>query len=232
MRDVGSVEWSIVVFLFLLMFAYNWFFGQHLYQLIVRLVFHRSRATYRKWGVEKQIFQPVSNVWFAVSAAVIVLFTGLAILGALFSTVLITGKWPFGFDQLHTTSTLAFSVSYLSFFVEMQRTESAFVKVRRLNRLRDVFHTQLAVTELLSVYESLRSAPDLYWEEFSNLSDERVNGSAVREYMTLSDPFRHSQSLDYHKIVIALMVLTIAIGIIAAIGALDVIIPFLNGLFG
>lgn len=60
MNDLNYSDWVFIAFILGLMVLYCFLFGHYLVQALVRFDFRKRRPSYRKWGVEKDIFWPPS----------------------------------------------------------------------------------------------------------------------------------------------------------------------------
>ena len=93
--------------------------------------------------------------------------------------------------------------------VRSERIKNIADKTKTLNNLKEVFHQKFSVSELLSMYEALRPAPPLFWEEYANLPDEQVTQETNRIYRERAAPYGHSQASKYNRTVIVVAVLTL-----------------------
>ena len=145
---------------------------------------------------------PHPRAWFIGWAIVIAVFAAVTFLMALFSTLLITDASRVGGDQIYDTFNFFFIGLILGVAVEWQRFEDLQRRGKSLDGLREVFHERFAVSELLSVYESLRHAPPLFWKEYTQLPDEEVNEETNRRYRERAVPYSYSQSSRHNRIII------------------------------
>ncbi len=101
-------------------------------------------------------------------------------------------------------------------------------KIDKLTKLPSPFHKQFRVTELLSMYEALRFAPPIFWEEYCNLEEGQISYDNNRRYRESAAPFQHSSLNVNNKLMlgIAIFVLiftavSVAIGVINLLPLLD-----------
>lgn len=113
---------------------------------------------------------------------------------------------------------LGFYAFLLGFSVKAQSIINIREKIKKLEDLREVFSQRFGVVELLSMYESLRLAPQMFWEEYSKIPDEAINEETNRKYRELAAPYRYAQSSKHSRIVI-----TVAVGTLALTAILVVI---------
>ena len=112
-------------------------------------------------------------------------------------------------DRFYYTVVLANYAFFVGFAVEAQRIQKITKMTRKLDDLREVFHERFSVSELLSIYEGLRFAPPLFWDEYANLDDDHISQETNRSYLERAAPYVHSQSSRHTMIVIVVAVLTL-----------------------
>ena len=216
MSETTYTEWAIVVFLFGFMCAYSFAFGGLAVQVALRLRIRGKETSFRKWGVEKEIFRPNSLVWVAVWGILVVLGTAFTFLLAFASTVLVTEDSTSGFDRFQYALTFAIYAAFMGLTFESERIKKITDMTRTLDNLRQTFHQQFSASELLSMYEALNPAPQLFWEEYAGLPDEEIGYNANRSYRERAAPYGHSQSSRYNRIIIAVAALTLLLTAILA----------------
>ena len=114
-----------------------------------------------------------------------------------------------GMDQLYYTASIALYGFFIGITVESERISKITEMPRKLDDLGEAFHQRFPVSELLSMYESLRSAPPLFWEEYAGLTDDEISEEANRSFRRRARPYRNIQSGRYNRIIIAVAVLTL-----------------------
>ena len=222
MSDLNYSDWAIIAFILGLMVVYCFFFGHYLVQAIVRLDFRKRLPSYRKWDVERDVFWPMSPQWFVGLGIVNCLFTSIIILVALLIEIPRIGLPGIDNDPKMFTIAIAFYAFFLGFSAKAQSIINIWEKIKKLEDLREVFGQRFGVVELLSMYESLRFAPQMFWEEYSKLPDEDINEETNRKYRELAAPYRYAQSSKHSRTVI-----TVATGTLALTAVLVVIEVFL-----
>ena len=212
MSDLSVSEWGIGIFFFLLMAAYAFLLGDYCFQAITRIQTRTKRPLLRKWGVENDLFRPASFVWFIIEGGVFSFFTACLIFLNSHASEVLLGEIPL-MEDLNTnprdfTISIAAYTFFLGFVLKQQSTMDIARKVRNLNNLRNVYHQRFTVSELLSMYESLRAAPQLFWEEYASLPDKDVNEKTNFKYRERVAPYQFSQSNRHNRTVITVAVLT------------------------
>ena len=218
MSDLNYSDWVFIAFILGLMAVYCYSLGHYLVQAIVRLDFRRRPPSYRKWGVERDIFWPTSLQWFVGLGIVLCLFTAFSILSALLIEIPEIGLPGIDNDPKMFTIAIAIYAFLLGFSVKAQTIINIREKIKKLEDLGEVFDQRFGVVELLSMYESLRFAPQMFWEEYSKLPDAAINEESNRKYRELAAPYLYAQSTKHSRIVI-----TVAIGTLALTAILVVI---------
>lgn len=209
MNDATYTDWILVVFFFGVMCMSAYSLGDAAIQTVLRIKSRERRSSYEKWGVSSDLLRPKSPLWFALLSVASILGTVLTFLIAFSSTVLVTGEATSNADRLYYTATFAMYALFVGSAIESQRIQKITVKVRALDDLRVVFHQRFSISELLSVYEALRFAPPLFWEEYSNLDDDQISHETNRSYCERAAPYVHSQSSRHTMMVIIVAVLTL-----------------------
>ena len=216
MTEVDLSHWAVVTFFFGLMCGYAFLLARIVFQVALRLSKRIDRSLYRKWGLEEDLYWPLSGAWFIGWGVLVVLGAAFTFVFALFSTLLVTDASRVGGDQIYETFNFFFIGLILGATVEWQRFENIQRKVKKLDGLRQIFHDRFSVSELLSVYESLQHSPPLFWDEYTQLADDEVDEETNRKYRERSDPYRYSQSSRHNRIIIVVTILTLIVGAILA----------------
>lgn len=218
MSEANYPDWMFIVFVLALMAGYCYLLGHYLAQAIERLDFHSRRPSYRKWGVEQDVFWPASLLWFIGIGIVFGLIAPLTVLVALLIEIPEIGLPGIDNDPRMFTILIAVYALVLGFSVKAQAIDKIREKIKKLEDLGEVFGQRFSVLELLSMYESLRFAPQVFWEEYSKLPDAQINEEMNRKYRELAAPYLYAQSSRHSRIVI-----TVAIGTLALTAILVVI---------
>ena len=216
MGDITSGVWIDFIAFFAPMCLIAYSLGNFVAQAIFRVVRRKDRPVYEKWGVATELFRPGSNVWFATWGVFIALVAIVSFPLALISMEWVTGDDTSASEGIYRTAIIAFYVAFIGFAVEVVRIGNIRIMTTKLEGLRDIFHQRFTVSELTSMYESLRHAPQIYWEEYINLPDGRISRETNRDYRERGMLYRHRQVSKENKI---LIVLTIVALILMAIPA-------------
>ena len=216
MTDASNTEWAFVVFFFSLMSAYSFFLGSLASQVLFRLESRGKRSSYQKWGADKELFQPNSIVHLIGIGIFFMLSTVLTFSVAFLATDLVARGTTPSADRFLYTVFFAMSAVMIGFMVESRRVKHIKDKTRTLDDLREVFHQNFSPSELLSMYEGLRPAPPLFWEEYAGLPDDQVSDVTNRSYRERAAPYGLSRSSRYNRIVIVVAVLTLLLTTIVA----------------
>ena len=217
MTEVDLSRWAVVTVFFGLMCGHAFLFARTVFQVALRLSKRIDRSTYRKWGLEEDLYWPLSGEWFIGWAVLVVVGAAIFFVLALSSTLLVTDATRVGGDQFYDTFNFFFIALILGASVEWQRFENIQRKVKKLDGLRQIFHDRFSVSELLSVYESLQHSPPLFWDEYTQLTDDEVDEETNRKFRERAVPYRFSQSSRHNRIIIVVTVLALIVGVILAV---------------
>ena len=220
MTDASNTEWASVILFFGPMIASSFVFGQLATQVSLRLMSRGKRSSYQKWGVDKELFRPESIVWLIGSGVVAAISLILTFYLAFLSITLVTEATTTAIDRFQTTLLFAMYAVFIGFTVEYQRFKKIADMTKKLDDLKEPFHEKFPISELLSMYEELRPAPPLFWEEYAGLTDDQVSQQTNRIYRERAAPYGHSRSIRYSKIVIVVAALTLLVAAISAVKGL------------
>lgn len=214
MNSATTTDWIFVVFIFGLMSLSAYLLGVQMGQLIFRLKNWRKCADYDKWGVATDLFRPLSHIWFAAWMIFFVASTAFMLLMAFAFTALVDNGSTSISDRLYYTTTFAIYAWFIGLISEANRIGNIRIMTMKLEDLPEAFHCRFMATELISMYEGLRHAPEIFWKEYSNLPVERINRETNRDYRELASLYRDKQLIRHNRI---LIVVGIVAFIIAAI---------------
>ena len=219
MTDASNTEWVIVIVivLFGLLLVSSLVLGRLTMQVLVRLDSRGKGSSYRKWGVDIELFQPNSIVLLVGSGLFVIFSTIFTFVLAYLSTVLVSAGTTSRADQFHYTLLAALYAVAIGLMVEYWRVRRIVDKTRTLDDLRVVFHQRFSPSELLSMYEGLRSAPPLFWEEYADLPDDQVNQETNRSYRERATPYGHGRLIRDNRTVIVVAVLTLLLTAIVVV---------------
>ena len=208
---------GVVILFFGPMIAFSFVFGELATQVSLRLKSRGKCSSYQKWGVDKELFRPKSIVSLLGSGVAAAISSILAFYLAFLSTDLVTEATTSAIDRFQTTLVVAMYAVFIGFMVEYQRFKKIADMTKKLDDLKEPFHEKFPISELLSMYEELRPAPPLFWEEYAGLTDDQVSQQTNRIYRERAAPYGHSRSIRYNKIVIVVAALTLLVAAISAV---------------
>lgn len=171
MAEISIESWIIVIFLFVFMGLGCLELGVLAIQIVFRRKSRQHQKSYEKWGVESDLLRPPSSIGFALLGVAVAIGAAFMGLLAFFSTALLIEKTLPGIDQLYYTILIASYAFVIGLVIESERIRRITEMTRKLDDLRELFHQRFSVSELLSMYENLRPAPPLFWEEYAGLRD-------------------------------------------------------------
>lgn len=227
MNTASIADWSIVAFLFAFLALAFYALGAYSGQVLLRLSTWKRRASLVKWQVERDLYWPTNAAAFAIWGLALVPMVAVVFFWILRIAFIIVESPAYDehieiaalFVGVHFEVTLSVSLFALGigFSLQFVRASSILKKVKDLDGLPEVFHQRFSKSELLSMYEGLRQAPPLFWEEYINLPDYAVSQETNRKFRERIAPFRYSQSRNHNQYMLAARVITIGLGVISAI---------------
>ena len=200
-------------FIFLLMIFYWYSLGIYMFRSYAYTIKGRT-ATYQAWGVQIEPFAPTTitrstlylvglfagalfNSWLAFFAATILVDSG----------------------RFELTFVFAFMSLVIGYTRERERIKAIETKIREITNLRSVFFEVYSRADLISLYESLRHAPRLFWEEYASLPDDRINESTNSKYREIAAPFH--QNWARRTTVILIIVAVVGLVVSGAVAVRD-----------
>ena len=218
MGTINLTDWALMVLYFAFMVAYSYLLGEYVVQAMARISERHRISDYRKWGLEREIFHPASLWWFTAWGVVVVLVLAFTFLLAAVSLSLLKEHLAFVQEPVERT----FGIALLSFLLGLFRATLRFTtvkdKVQKLTNLHPAFHQRFSVAELLGMYEALRFAPDIFWEEYANLDETKISDDMNRRFRASAAPYQHGQLRLTNVVMVAITVLIFLLtGVLAAI---------------
>ena len=218
MSEVSWINWVFVIFAFGLMCANAFILGRVILQGWLRLSQRTNRSRFSKWGLEKDLFWGPQWKWLICWGIVIAVGAAYTFVLALASTLLVTGDSGLGLGQVYDTFSFFLIGLILGVAIEIQHLEDVQRKVKTFEGLREVFHSRFRPSDLLSVYESMKQAPPLFWEEYTQLPEEEVNEATNQKYRERAAPYRYNLAIRHNRMTILVGVLALAIATLVAVG--------------
>ena len=176
----------------------------------------RSRiyAAYRNWGMEKEVDYQF-QAWLNFAMLPLLAFWSLwTIPAVVIAAAPVIAKF-IGFLDKPRQLVLVWLVAFLSAMVWVfQEHNTLNRKLWDLESLRPVYRRRFPVSELLSMYESLRVAPRIFWEEYKSLPDPQVNEATNRKFRERAAPYRSGGGSVLQRRAFAIAVLAV----LAAVG--------------
>lgn len=211
MSNLNSSDWVIFVIVVVGMAGYTYLLGQHFSEAAGRWLFLGRHLVYQKWGVDRDVFWPNSRLQFIGLGILIGLGTGVMVGLAHFndSPKAVAGEVGIGlYDLLVSVGSYGFIIGAV---LKAQTVFRAHRQVEDLEGLGEVFHQRFARSELLSMYEALRLAPRLFWEEYSKLSEHEISEQSNNKYRMRAAPYLHKQSSRYSRLGISVATIALAL---------------------
>lgn len=203
-----ALFWTVVT----LMLTFGW--SRLSFKAGLRIYMGRRRqeefARLQRWGLTVDLFGNASGTWAIMlslwgipSLALTTMYAVPALVdaGIMFDS---TGSVPSLLRLLSSVDAISPGLSswllYLLVMVwigiqwGMWDRRGIGGQIARLESLRPVFHNKFTVTEILSMRECLRAAPEIFWEEYANLPDVQVNEATNRKFRERAAPYQARDS--------------------------------------
>ena len=186
--------------------VYMFISGRNVYKLGLRIYVSKTRSDivsrYNHWGMEKEVFGESTLFWL-MSGAVL----GSLTIGGIF-WLIAPATAPISVEPTTTAIYLAIFF-WMPVYGGMQDYRNAENKRERLDALHPAFHARFPVSEILSMYECLRLAPAIFWQEYSKLPDGRINTATNQEFRTRVNSFHLLDSQINQRMMLAVAVIAI-----------------------
>lgn len=192
--------------------------GRSLSKIILWLYMTRLRpgayANYRHWGMEKEVENQVQP-WLHIP---MILFLALWALWTI--PIVVTTLAPIIAESIRFLDTpgqlsLVWLVAFFSAVLWVLQDIATLDRRRHeLESLRPVYHRRFPVSELLSMYECLRVAPRIFWEEYKTLPDVQVNEATNQRFRERAAPYSSGGNNAFQRWAFAISILAV----LAAVG--------------
>ena len=171
---------------------------------------------YKRWGMVNEVFGNESrDVWVALSVGwiVSVVFTTLCAVPALDDAKIIFDRtqrlvWVDWLIYLLFVSISGF------FWVPLDRHD-VDERIKRVESLNAVFRKRFKVSELLSINECLKAAPDIFWKEYSDLPDRQINETTNQKFREWAAPYRARRGEATQRMILVVAVVAILLAAFA-----------------
>ncbi len=181
---------------------------EQLFNLLLRLFMTKFRdrtlEEFRHWGIRRELLGD--------SHILMLLFLGLwfgysAYLAAVAAVPVLGLVWPRYSEQ--TELVALWIVAFLA--VVQWRTLSCLAlaeRKRTLDALPAAFHGLFPVSEIISMRECLRVAPENFWEEYISLPDRQVSEATNRKFRDRAASYEAASSRSTQRISLLVAVLS------------------------
>ena len=164
----------------------------------------------RHWGLEEEALGGSSFFEALISLAWLSFTLYLTVTRAL----PVIGAYSPGESSPLVWAILWCSLGYLHARYVLNGYHYANSKRQALEALPKPFHDRFSVSEILSMYECLRAAPAIFWEEYVNLPDWQVSKSTNREFRERVAPYVVNQGEKHQRNILLLTVLIIVLTVL------------------
>ena len=195
-------------------------------ELYFRVRMKRERNTWKTWGVESVFLLDKVAFWssYIGLASLIAMFGWLFLYDTSATIDIITATYTepdsVGRVEQYMFVAAPFSIPFLGWLLYMLRVSGPQTKLAAVTRLRPIFREKLGVTVISAVYEYSRYAPESFWEDFANWTDEEISQEATLRHIEWARPYSASKNLSVTAwmliVAIAAVLVSIALFVIGA----------------
>lgn len=183
-----------------LLFAFFW--GRSFFKVVLKLITVRIRKKtwdqLKRWGMEDEAFgvQPWLTLFLCSALGAVALWVTIAVAIPSLTDQNVT-YFSVGFETEHPG--LGPSIPYLVLVIAMGFQwgwwdySTTTRRMGMFESLPPVFRARFPVTEILSMYECLRAAPDIFWENYISLPAVQVNETTNRKFRERAAPYQIHQ---------------------------------------
>ena len=190
--------------------------GSNLVNFIVksmdRVIDVKFGLRWRRWGLEGELIGSESFALFLTLSFVSPIFTAALFIFALDLTAKFIDQFRLDRTPFDVTFGFVMIAFTIGIWLEMLRIDPIVKKMIALERLSSAHRSRFSVIELLSMYESLRHAPQRFWRVYAEIPDAELNDETNRKFREMAAPFRHSQLMSVNKALVAAALLTVLVG--------------------
>ena len=179
----------------------------------------RIYAGYRRWSMERE-FENLSQVWTHVAISPLLVLWSLWTLGTTMTTFAPVVAGATGLLETPVQIIVFWLVAFLASFAWVNSEHDAFDRKRReLEELRPIYRRRFPVSELLSMYDCLRVAPRIFWEEYKDLPDVQVNEATNRRFRTRVAPYGTREGAALHRKTLIIAVAAVLVAVVTFVEA-------------
>ena len=215
---VGSVLVSAFLLLGFPFFAVSQ--GAIITRTITRIYFrvNGDEERFSKWGLDKEMYGPSSlkeDILLSLGLAILLVLYGGYIYFWLVAFEADINEW-YNIDSgiVRAYFTLWGMLLWVAIVWNIWRLSGFFSKADALNDLSEEFGNSYTSLDILSLYDSLRFAPSIYWEKFAATPVDQLTSQLLEKYLGYAEPYQHHHFAFQNK---AIIWVAITVGLLAAI---------------
>ena len=177
---------------------YKWMLRRHLTKRRPEAI-----ARYRHWGMETEVLGGGGLTWLVIAT----LWSSLTIWFIIW--FIASATTPIEVEpKIMLLPLLAFFWMPVSFGMSDYRRGEQ--KREALDSLHPAFHARFPVSEILSMYVCIKTAPPVFWQEYRSLPESQINKSTNREFRDRVDSYRVFDREVQHRTTLAVAVVAVA----------------------
>ena len=79
------------------------------------------------------------------------------------------------------------------------------------------FHARFRVTEILSMYECLKVAPSIFWEEYTNLPAVQINEATNRRFRERVAPYSNRTNENIQRAILRVTIIAVVLATLTVV---------------
>ena len=170
-------------------------------------------ANYRHWSMEQEV-ENIVQAWLHIKILPIWALWSIWTFPVVVATMAPVIAKATGYLDTLWQLILLWTLMFLASITWVLQEHSGIDRKRQeLGSLRSVYRLRFKVSELLSMYECLRVAPRVFWEEYKCLPDVQVTETTNRKFRERAAPYSNSGAnvLQRRSLIIAVLAVIVAV---------------------
>lgn len=170
-----------------------------------------KETSYSKWGMDKEMYESPSLKEEILVYLGMTVFLGGCVWFSYewFSNIEAWVDERYGLDAEIASDYLTFNVALwvIALMWSLIRLSSFDTKQRKLNALPKDFEDCYTVLEILSLYDSLRYAPPIYWETLAATPVKELTPELLAKYSGYAQPYQHKHFSNQNRLIVLVAII-------------------------
>ncbi len=211
--DDATISIGVVSIWYVASILTTLFLSASLFQASMWLFMKRLRpallARYRHWGMEEEVLGHGHILYLIVSLAWCLGTLSLTFVKA---ASVVEQLIPGSGDPMTLILTWVM-VFFITIYWRSLDYGSLSMKRKKLDDLHPFFHKRFQVSEILSMYECLRGAPAIFWEEYTKLGRKQINEASNRKFRERVAPYSVHRTEVTQRTILLITVVAVFIAV-------------------